>query len=97
MIPTIKLSRPLAVESWNLVATVGLAVERQWEPALLRLVSDEGPTTAARVGDHLLGGRKAIAARLLRACAGLGLLVEGPGYTYALTDSGNSAVATGGS
>lgn len=95
MKPMIKLSRLLPVVPWHIVAKVGLAAEREWEPAVLRLVSDEGYTTATRLAEHLLSGRKPVAERLLRACAGLGLLIERPGYRYELTESGRSSVQTG--
>lgn len=95
MKPPIQLSRSLPIGPWHIVATVGLAAEREWEPAVLRLVFDEGGTTATRLGEHLLSGRKPVAERLLRACVGLGLLREGSGDTYELTESGRSSVETG--
>jgi hypothetical protein len=93
--PAIQLSRSLPVVPWHIVATVGLAAEREWEPAVLRLAFDEGGTTATRLAEHLLSGRKAVAERLLRACVGLGLLREDRGGTYELTEGGRSSVETG--
>lgn len=94
MKPTLKLSRPLVVEAWRVVAKVGLAAEREWEPAVLRHVADDGGTTVDRLAAHLLNGRKAIAERLLRGCVALGLLHDERG-AFRLTDSGLAAAETG--
>jgi hypothetical protein len=93
--PALRLSRQLPVEPWNIVAKIALETEREWEPAVLRIVFDEGPTSAARLAEHLLSGRRAVAERLLRACAGLGLLQERSDHTFELTESGRSSVESG--
>ena len=94
MKPPITLSRRVAVTPWHVQAKVALAAQREWEPAVLRMIADEGSVTAARVAEHLLAGRTSVAKRLLRTCEALGLAHEVRG-AFDLTEDGARAAETG--
>jgi hypothetical protein len=93
--PTIKLSRRIAVTPWHIQAKVALAAQREWEPAVLRMIADERSVTADRVAEHLLAGRTVVAKRLLRTCEALGLAHEIGRGAFELTEDGARAAQTG--
>lgn len=95
MKPAITLSRRLAVTPWHIQAKVALAAQREWEPAVLRMIADERSVTADRVAEHLLAGRTSVAKRLLRICEALGLAQESGRGAFALTEDGERAAQTG--
>jgi hypothetical protein len=93
--PTIKLSRRIAVTPWHIQAKVALAAQREWEPAVLRMIADERSVSAERLATHLLAGRTAVAKRLLRTCEALGLAHEVGRGAFELTEDGARAAQTG--
>lgn len=95
MKPAITLSRGIVVTPWHIQAKVALAAQREWEPAVLRMIADERAVTADRVAEHLLAGRTSVAKRLLRICETLGLAQEGARGAFALTEDGERAAQTG--
>ena len=95
MKPTIVLARRVAVTPWHLDAKVALAAQREWEPAVLRFIADAGEVTPKHVAEQLLGGRFAVARRLLGICEGLGLVEQSSLGAYVLTEDGAHAAASG--
>jgi hypothetical protein len=93
--PTIKLSRRIAVTPWHIQAKVALAAQREWEPAVLRMIADERSVSAERLATDLLAGRTAVAKRLLRTCEALGLAHEVGRGAFELTEDGARAAQTG--
>ena len=90
------LTRRIVVQGWRAVGQVATAVRRrELEPVLLR-AREAGGTDAEDVARHLLfaQSRKTVARRLLRIGAALGLLEE-HGREFALTESGERAIAAG--
>lgn len=95
MKPPINLSRRVAVTPWHVQAKVALAAQREWEPAVLRMIADERSVTADRVAEHLLAGRTSVAKRLLGTCESLGLAREVSRGAFELTEDGARAAETG--
>lgn len=90
------LTRRVVAQGWRAVGQIATAVRRkELEPVLLR-AREAGGTDAEDVARHLLfaQSRKTVAERLLRIGAALGLLEEHR-REYALTESGERAIAAG--
>lgn len=94
--PSVSLFRPLSTTTYEFAGTVKRGSRRDALLVVLTsLVEHGGAATASELGEHLLGGgRVAMAERLLRSSAELGL-VEGEDGMWWLTPAGVSAVADG--
>lgn len=90
----LRLERAVSVQSWRILATVARSTQREWEPAVLKLAVEHDGLTPKLVAAELLGGRHAIARRLVDLCERLHLL-ELRGEVWRATEEGRLAAATG--
>lgn len=90
----IKLQRELTIRGWRVTGTIAFATKREWEPAVLKLAVQYGQLTPEIVVSDLLGGRSAVARRLLDICTRLGLL-EVQRYVWIPTAAGRATAESG--
>lgn len=96
MIPEVTLRRRVPVDFWNVTGVVARPVSRGYEIAFLRRALERGgEITVEEADEHLLlGGRAAVARRILGILASMRLL-SSSGAGYQLTDAGREAARTG--
>lgn len=94
MNPPITLKRALRVEGWRVTGTIAVAAKREWEPAVLKLAVQRGEITHDLIVRELLGGRAAVARRLIEICGRLGLLEQRRG-AWVPTDAGRETAKSG--